>query len=154
MLAVRNLAAYLVISGLFAVFVAPTSFERLRANLFGNMAEALSRYDSRRDSWYRLLREAMALRGRMDLAGYDRLFPSQDVLPTGGVGNLIAAPLHGRSRKDGATVFLDLSTLAAEAPARKGFPPSRMRLGCVVGNGGSRPLMSPRHALQNRPKSQ
>jgi hypothetical protein len=56
MLAVRNLAAHLVISGLFAVFVAmmiflivamdnpflgefsvaPTSFERLRANLFGN----------------------------------------------------------------------------------------------------------------------
>ena len=28
-----------------------------------------------------LLREAIALRGRMDLAGYDRLFPSQDVLP-------------------------------------------------------------------------
>ena len=58
-----------------------------------------------------LLREAMALRGQMDLASYDRLFPSQDVLPTGGVGNLIAAPLHGRSRRDGATVFLDLATL-------------------------------------------
>ena len=47
----------------------------------------------------------------MDLASYDRLFPSQDVLPTGGVGNLIAAPLHGRCRRDGATVFLDLATL-------------------------------------------
>ena len=58
-----------------------------------------------------LLREAMALRGRMDLASYDRLFPSQDVLPVGGVGNLIAAPLHGRSRWHGTTVFLDLSTL-------------------------------------------
>jgi superfamily II DNA or RNA helicase len=58
-----------------------------------------------------LLREAMAVRGRMDLASYDRLFPSQDVLPAGGVGNLIAAPLHGRSRRDGATVFLDLATL-------------------------------------------
>jgi hypothetical protein len=58
-----------------------------------------------------LLREAMALRGLMDLASYDRLFPSQDVLPAGGVGNLIAAPLHGRSRRDGATVFLDLATL-------------------------------------------
>jgi superfamily II DNA or RNA helicase len=58
-----------------------------------------------------LLREAMALRGQMDLASYDRLFPSQDVLPAGGVGNLIAAPLHGRSRRDGATVFLDLATL-------------------------------------------
>lgn len=58
-----------------------------------------------------LLREAMALRGRMDLAGYDRLFPSQDVLPAGGVGNLIAAPLHGRCREAGTTVFLDPATL-------------------------------------------
>jgi len=62
-----------------------------------------------------LLREAIALRGRMDLTSYDRLFPSQDVLPTGGVGNLIAAPLHGRSRKDGATVFLDLATMEPHA---------------------------------------
>ena len=58
-----------------------------------------------------LLREAMALRGQMDLASYDRLFPSQDVLPASGVGNLIAAPLHGRSRRDGMTVFLDLATM-------------------------------------------
>ncbi|HKS48259.1 MAG TPA: DEAD/DEAH box helicase family protein [Amycolatopsis sp.] len=58
-----------------------------------------------------LLREAMAIRGHMDLAGYDRLFPSQDVLPAGGVGNLIAAPLHGKARRDGLTVFLDLATM-------------------------------------------
>jgi superfamily II DNA or RNA helicase len=58
-----------------------------------------------------LLREAMALRGHMDLASYDRLFPSQDVLPAGGVGNLIAAPLHGKARQDGATLFLDLATM-------------------------------------------
>ena len=58
-----------------------------------------------------LLREAMAVRGRMDLASYDRLFPSQDVLPSGGVGNLLAAPLQGKARHDGATVFLDLATM-------------------------------------------
>lgn len=59
-----------------------------------------------------LLREAIALRGRMDLASYDRLFPSQDVLPeSGGIGNLIAAPLQGRCRRDGTTVFLDTATL-------------------------------------------
>ncbi len=57
-----------------------------------------------------LLREAMTVRGQMDLASYDRLFPSQDVLPVGGVGNLIAAPLQGRCRARGATVFLDLAT--------------------------------------------
>lgn len=58
-----------------------------------------------------LLREAMALRGHMSLESYDRLFPSQDVLPTGGIGNLIAAPLYGKARKSGATLFLDLSTM-------------------------------------------
>ena len=58
-----------------------------------------------------LLREAMALRGRMKLASYDRLFPSQDLLPTGGVGNLIAAPLFKPARDDGRTVFVDPGTL-------------------------------------------
>lgn len=58
-----------------------------------------------------LVREAIAIRGRMDLRCYDRLFPSQDLLLGSGPGNLIAAPLHGRSRRNGATVFLDLSTL-------------------------------------------
>jgi superfamily II DNA or RNA helicase len=58
-----------------------------------------------------LVREAIAVRGRMDLVCYDRLFPSQDVIPAGGLGNLIAAPLQGRCRKDGTTVFLDLATL-------------------------------------------
>jgi len=58
-----------------------------------------------------LLREAMTMAGRMNLASYDRLFPSQDLLPAGGIGNLIAAPLHGRRRRTGTTVFLDLATL-------------------------------------------
>ncbi|MGK2320824.1 TOTE conflict system archaeo-eukaryotic primase domain-containing protein [Gordonia rhizosphera NBRC 16068] len=55
-----------------------------------------------------LVREAIAIRGRMDLRCYDRLFPSQDVLPGRGPGNLIAAPLQGKSRKLGTTLFLDL----------------------------------------------
>ena len=58
-----------------------------------------------------LLREAMALRGQMSLASYDRLFPSQDTLPAGGVGNLMAGPLYGKARRDGATVFLDPATM-------------------------------------------
>lgn len=58
-----------------------------------------------------LLREAIAIRGRMDLHSYDRLFPSQDVLPGDRPGNLIAAPLNGKHRKRGATLFLDLATL-------------------------------------------
>jgi hypothetical protein len=58
-----------------------------------------------------LVHEAMVLRGSMDLRSYDRLFPNQDVLPEGGFGNLIAAPLQGQRRRDGLTVFLDLATL-------------------------------------------
>jgi superfamily II DNA or RNA helicase len=58
-----------------------------------------------------LLREAMTLRGNVNLASYDRLFPSQDLLPSGGVGNLIALPLYRQARDRGATVFLDLETL-------------------------------------------
>ena len=58
-----------------------------------------------------LVREAIAIRGRMDLRCYDRLFPSQDLLSGAGPGNQIAAPLHGKSRKIGTTVFLDIGTL-------------------------------------------
>ncbi len=58
-----------------------------------------------------LLREAMTMSGRMNLASYDRLFPSQDLLPDGGIGNLIAAPLQGRRRRRGTTVFLDVAAL-------------------------------------------
>ena len=55
--------------------------------------------------------EAITIRGRMDLRCYDRLFPSQDLLIGNGPGNLIAAPLHGKSRKIGTTVFLDIAAL-------------------------------------------
>lgn len=57
------------------------------------------------------LHEAVAMRGSMDLRSYDRLFPSQDVLPAAGSGNLIAAPLNGKRRADGLTLFLDIATL-------------------------------------------
>ena len=79
-----------------------------------------------------LLREAIALRGRMNLTAYDRLFPSQDVLPSsGGIGNLIAAPLQGRSRRHGATVFLDLATL--EPHDRPVVLPGLACIGCHRG---------------------
>ncbi len=59
-----------------------------------------------------LLREAMALTGRMNLRSYDRLFPSQDTVPSGRFGNLIAAPLNGQSRNEHhTTLFLNLATL-------------------------------------------
>lgn len=58
-----------------------------------------------------MLRRAMTSRAEIDLASYDRLFPSQDVMPKGSFGNLIALPLQGDCRKRGTTVFLDPSTL-------------------------------------------
>lgn len=38
---------------------------------------------------------------------YDRFFPSQDTLPAGGFGNLIALPLQGLARSAGNSVFID-----------------------------------------------
>jgi superfamily II DNA or RNA helicase len=38
---------------------------------------------------------------------YDRFFPSQDTMPAGGFGNLIALPLQSRPRASGNSVFLD-----------------------------------------------
>ena len=38
---------------------------------------------------------------------YDRLFPSQDTMPAGGFGNLIALPLQHGPRQSGNSVFLD-----------------------------------------------
>ena len=40
---------------------------------------------------------------------YDRFFPSQDTMPVGGFGNLIALPLQSRPRERGNSVFLDES---------------------------------------------
>lgn len=41
---------------------------------------------------------------------FDRLFPNQDYLSGKGLGNLIALPLHGKSRKENNTVFLNHET--------------------------------------------
>lgn len=54
-----------------------------------------------------ILTNALDRRYQIGLDSYDRLFPSQDTLPTGGFGNLIALPLQGASRRQGNTVFLD-----------------------------------------------
>lgn len=38
---------------------------------------------------------------------YDRMIPSQDVLPQGGLGNVIALPLQGQALKSGNSAFID-----------------------------------------------
>lgn len=54
-----------------------------------------------------LLSAAMELRPEIGLGSYDRLFPNQDTLPTGGFGNLIALPMQRAARDHGNSVFLD-----------------------------------------------
>ena len=54
-----------------------------------------------------LITETMAGRHELGMDSYDRLFPSQDTMPRGGFGNLIALPLQHGPRQEGNSVFLD-----------------------------------------------
>jgi superfamily II DNA or RNA helicase len=63
---------------------------------------------SARQLGIRLLKQTMVLRAEIDLASYDRFFPSQDFLPKAGFGNLIALPLQKKCRAFGNTEFLNL----------------------------------------------
>jgi hypothetical protein len=54
-----------------------------------------------------LITETMSRRHQLSMDSYDRLFPSQDTMPRGGFGNLIALPLQHGPRKNGNSVFLD-----------------------------------------------
>ena len=54
-----------------------------------------------------VLTRTMERRYAMGLDSYDRLFPSQDTMPKGGFGNLIALPLQHSPRENGNSVFVD-----------------------------------------------
>ncbi len=54
-----------------------------------------------------ILTETMEGRPDLGLDSYDRLFPSQDTMPHGGFGNLIALPLQKGPRKQDNSIFLD-----------------------------------------------
>src|ERR1700730_10039996 len=54
-----------------------------------------------------VLTRTMERRYAMGLNSYDRLFPSQDTMPKGGFGNLIALPLQHGPRENGNSVFVD-----------------------------------------------
>ena len=58
-----------------------------------------------------LLTRTMAHRHELSFSSYDRLFPSQDTVPKGGFGNLIALPFQGQAQKDGNSLFVDDSFL-------------------------------------------
>lgn len=54
-----------------------------------------------------LLTEAMEQNPDIGFSSYDRFFPSQDNVPAGGFGNLIALPLQHSPRLNGNSLFLD-----------------------------------------------
>lgn len=54
-----------------------------------------------------ILTEAMERDGRLSFKSYDRFFPNQDFMPAGGLGNLVALPLQGKTRKNGNSVFVN-----------------------------------------------
>ena len=54
-----------------------------------------------------LITETMSSHHKLSMGSYDRLFPSQDTMPRGGFGNLIALPLQHGPRQAGNSVFLD-----------------------------------------------
>ena len=54
-----------------------------------------------------LLSHAQQRTGKIEFDSYDRLFPSQAVMPTGGIGNLIAMPFQFLARQHDLSVFVD-----------------------------------------------
>lgn len=76
------------------------------AHLWIFFTDAVQAADARRLG-FTILTATMARGAAIGVDSYDRLFPSQDVLPSGGFGNLIALPLQRAARDAGNTEFLD-----------------------------------------------
>jgi superfamily II DNA or RNA helicase len=91
-------------------FHVPAIIERSRS---GNGAHVWMFFDRRvlaadaRKLGCALLTRTMEKRHEIGLDSYDRLFPSQDTLPKGGFGNLIALPLQKGPREHGNSVLLN-----------------------------------------------
>jgi superfamily II DNA or RNA helicase len=88
----------------------PVAIERSRsgsgAHAWFFFAEPVSACHARRMVSF-ILTETMSRRHELSMQSYDRLFPSQDTLPKGGFGNLIALPFQRKPRQAGNSLFLD-----------------------------------------------
>jgi len=88
----------------------PAALERSRsgngAHVWIFFAEPISAALARRLGAH-LTTETMDHNPDIGFASYDRFFPSQDNMPSGGFGNLIALPLQHAPRLAGNSVFLD-----------------------------------------------
>ena len=76
------------------------------AHIWFFFAEPVPAADARKLGSF-LLTRAMAKRHELSFRSYDRLFPSQDTMPKGGFGNLIALPFQGQAQKKGNSLFID-----------------------------------------------
>ncbi len=92
------------------VFGVPAVLERSRsgdgAHVWIFFEQFVSAQDARQLGAI-ILTAALDRRPELGFASYDRLFPSQDSVPRGGFGNLIALPLQRRAREHGNSVFVD-----------------------------------------------
>ncbi len=94
------------------LFNVPAALERSRSGNGGHtwifFSEPIPAVLARKMGAF-LLTQTMERRPEIGLDSYDRFFPSQDTLPTGGFGNLIALPLQKRPRDAGRgnSLFLD-----------------------------------------------
>jgi hypothetical protein len=92
----------------------PAALERSRSGEGGHVWIFFSQPIPARDARQLgavLLTETLERRPELGFASYDRMFPSQDTLPKGGFGNLIALPLQRRARDYGNSVFVDTNLL-------------------------------------------
>jgi len=88
----------------------PASLERSRSGRGGHVwvfFEAPLPASLARKLGAAILTRTMERRHQIGLDSYDRFFPSQDTMPKGGFGNLIALPLQHMPRGHGNSVFLD-----------------------------------------------
>ena len=91
-------------------FNVPTALERSRsgngAHIWIFFSEPIPAKLARQLGAF-MLTQSMEFRPEMGFDSYDRFFPSQDTLPHGGFGNLIALPLQAKPREKGNSLFVD-----------------------------------------------
>lgn len=93
-----------------SAFHVPAAVERSRSGNGGHIwiffAEPVPAALARQMGTF-LLSQTMERRPEIGLDSYDRFFPSQDTLPKGGFGNLIALPLQKKPRENNNSVFVN-----------------------------------------------
>lgn len=103
----QDVHAFLETCSLFNV---PAAIERSRSGNGGHVwvffAEPVPAALARQMGTF-LLSQTMERRPEIGLDSYDRFFPSQDTIPKGGFGNLIALPLQKKPRENGNSVFVN-----------------------------------------------